>query len=350
MLGEDYGGRYNLTARLFFPFDCMLRAANIRLTRRKPTSCMTQQGVPVTLRAFETLPVRVGGSAAVFDRKSNYVLRSYLNICRIVFLSGMLGAGVLYFSRDADKLVLQPIERMVRKVQDISDNPLSAMSSSCGLDGLEGGNKFMTLQQRLKAKAKAENYETRVLELSISKICSLMALGFGDAGAEIIAENMRNGGALNPMVPGKKMCAIFGFCDIRNFTDATEVLQEDVMEFVNSIARIVHGEVARRKGAANKNIGDAFLLVWKFPPLVAPEDVDAIAAGAEPPGGEEARAAVARVAERALASFVVISAALRHSAALARFCAHPGLAARLPGFTVRMGFGLHVGWAIEGAL
>ena len=42
------------------------------------------------------------------------------------------------------------------------------------------------------------------------------------------------------MVPGKKILAIFGFCDIRNFTDATEVLQEDVMVFVNEIAEIVH--------------------------------------------------------------------------------------------------------------
>jgi len=54
---------------------------------------------------------------------------------------------------------------------------------------------------------------------------------------------------------------VFGFCDIRRFTDTTEVLQEGVMEFVNTIAHLVHGAVAARGGAANKNIGDAFLLV-----------------------------------------------------------------------------------------
>lgn len=54
---------------------------------------------------------------------------------------------------------------------------------------------------------------------------------------------------------------MFGFCDIRRFTDTTEVLQEGVMEFVNTIAHLVHGAVAARGGAANKNIGDAFLLV-----------------------------------------------------------------------------------------
>ena len=37
------------------------------------------------------------------------------------------------------------------------------------------------------------------------------------------------------------------------------------MEFVNSIAKIVHMEVSLHGGAPNKNIGDAFLLVWKLP-------------------------------------------------------------------------------------
>jgi hypothetical protein len=42
------------------------------------------------------------------------------------------------------------------------------------------------------------------------------------------------------LIPGKKIIAIFGFCDIRNFTDITEILEEKVMLFVNEIASIVH--------------------------------------------------------------------------------------------------------------
>jgi class 3 adenylate cyclase len=64
---------------------------------------------------------------------------------------------------------------------------------------------------------------------------------------------------------GQKIMAIFGFCDIRNFVDTTEVLETDVMVFVNQIAEIVHSQVDKYLGAANKNIGEAFLLVWKFP-------------------------------------------------------------------------------------
>ena len=36
------------------------------------------------------------------------------------------------------------------------------------------------------------------------------------------------------------------------------------MLFVNNIGEIVHSMVDRYMGAANKNIGDAFLLVWKL--------------------------------------------------------------------------------------
>lgn len=75
---------------------------------------------------------------------------------------------------------------------------------------------------------------------------------------------MSGSGDVDPMVPGKKVVGIYGFCDIRQFTDTTEVLQEDVMIFVNEIAEVVHSLVDFYSGAANKNIGDAFLMVWKF--------------------------------------------------------------------------------------
>jgi len=57
-----------------------------------------------------------------------------------------------------------------------------------------------------KAKAKKKNaeapMETVVLEQTIIKIGALLALGFGEAGSKIIAENMAAGGDVNPMLPG----------------------------------------------------------------------------------------------------------------------------------------------------
>jgi class 3 adenylate cyclase len=37
------------------------------------------------------------------------------------------------------------------------------------------------------------------------------------------------------------------------------------MLFVNEIAEIVHSTVDVHGGSINKNIGDSFLLIWKYP-------------------------------------------------------------------------------------
>lgn len=66
------------------------------------------------------------------------------------------------------------------------------------------------------------------------------------------------------MIPGRKILAIFGFIAIRNFADATEILEERVMLFANEIAEIVHNVCDTYHGTANKNLGDCFLMVWKY--------------------------------------------------------------------------------------
>ena len=59
---------------------------------------------------------------------------------------------------------------------------------------------------------------------------------------------------------------------------------------------------------------------------------------------------IREVADRALAAVVVIQAAIKRSQRLQSFCKREDLLARMPGYQVKMGFGLHVGWAIEGAI
>merc|ERR1719486_433639 len=51
-----------------------------------------------------------------------------------------------------------------------------------------------------------------------------------------------------------------------------------------------------------------------------------------------------------LISFVKIIATINRSPLLAEYRSHPKLVKRLPNYRVRLGFGLHSGWAIEGAI
>merc|ERR1719159_2335837 len=102
---------------------------------------------------------------------------------------------------------------------------------------------YSTLGVKQRTKKKREPpMETVILEKTIIKIGSLLALGFGEAGAQIVSANMKGSGAgVNTMIDGDRINAVLGVVTIRDFGIATEVLQSHVMTFVNRIAEVVHG-------------------------------------------------------------------------------------------------------------
>ena len=181
---------------------------------------------PNDLRSSEKdiVAIENGDYVSVFDLRNNTRLTAGLGICRTIFVCFVLAAGALFFSKDANDLVISPIEAMIQKVNRIARNPLEAAQ--------EEENEALAMEkakaEEEKGKSKKEKkegpYETVILEQTIIKIGALLALGFGEAGAKIIADNMANTGDVDPMIPGNKVVAIFGFCDIRQFTDTTEIL------------------------------------------------------------------------------------------------------------------------------
>ena len=227
--------------------------------------------------------------------------------------------GTYWFINDVNTLVIFPIEQMVHLVQRISKNPLAV---EYRMPGPKEGFK--------------EGMETTMLLQTINKIGGLMRVCFGEAGASVIARNLMESkkNRLNLMGPGKMIHSIFGFVDIRSFTDTTECLQEEVMLFINRIAYILHGIVVQCSGSANKNIGDAFLLTWKIDESCNSNTVS-------------------RLADQALLCFCrTLIEISRHHEFICDFSeeAAERLTKRFPSYQVRIGCGLHVGWAVEGAI
>jgi len=188
-------------------------------------------------------------------------------------------------------------------------------------------------QQRLDKKMSGRNttLETKMLENTIIKLGSLLALGFGEAGVGIIAENLDDEDSqVIAKIPGAKVEAIFGFCDIRHFHVATEVLKEQTMVFVNQVAEIVHRVVDQHLGAANKNLGQGFLLVWQFSHF-------------------ETKLRP-KIADLSVMAFIKVVAELGRDHQLRILTQHPLLQSRMPDFRISVGFGLHLGWAIAGAI
>jgi len=133
------------------------------------------------------------------------------------------------------------------------------------------------------------------------------------------------------MIPGRAVKAIYGYCHIKNFDITTEVLKEKCMVFVNQVASIVHNTVDLHLGSANKNLGDAFLLVWRL---------DLYDAKLHP-----------KIADMSVLSFIQIIVAINRDYELSEYREHPALVAHCSGsYRVTVNFGLHLGYSIEGAI
>ena len=235
-----------------------------------------------------------------------------VTVCCIILLLTWLAT----LSVDAHRLVVRPVSKMVNLVHLLAENPLLA------------------LEQTHSVEVSAMEMETDTVIFALLKVGSLLRSALGEAGLGIITANLRDSRkAFDPVIPGVRVTAAFSFCDIRRFTDATECLEEQVMAFVNTIAGIVHGAAVASLGAPNKNIGDAFLCVWR-------DQQD-----------EEDVTARVSFADRALASAVAVLRDVAANAVLKRYATNERIVSRLgSAWRVQLGFGLHVGWAIEGAI
>jgi class 3 adenylate cyclase len=228
----------------------------------------------------------------------------------VVFVTILLGWSSSNFGTLTSRLVIVPLESMTAMVRGLMADPMAKLSVE---------------------EAGVSDGETKAIAGALIKLSTMLQIAFGEAGSDIITTNLNSGTEVNALIPGKRLQGVYGFCDIRSFTDCTECLQEDVMVFVNRIADAVHRSVSLNEGAPNKNVGDAFQLAWRLPERrIVGQPVT--------------------VADSALRAILRILFETSTCPALYRLTSNTALQMRIPNYTTRFGFGLHAGWGIEGAI
>jgi class 3 adenylate cyclase len=262
---------------------------------------------------------------------------AYLSLGKTTFILMIIMVSALMISKDATALVLQPLETIMLKVNEMAEDPFQILKFS----EIEANMNIEKKNALTKAKAV---YETAILDNAITKIGALLLLGFGEAGTSLLSDMMGREGDVDMLAAGKKTLGVFGFCDIRQFTDATEILQEEVMVFVNEIAQVVHGETHEFLGDPNKNIGDAFLLVWKFP-----ENEIYTGLNGELSVSKDSYL-INNYAESSLIAILKIISKMCTDNRILAYSKNKKLCEGIPDYKVKMGFGLHTGWCIEGAI
>lgn len=107
---------------------------------------------------------------------------------------------------------------------------------------------------------------------------------------------------------------------------------------------MVHKAVYRYGGSANKNIGEAFLLVWKIPEsdYTINNDTNEIT--------WHNKEYLSILADYSVYSFIKTLVKIHKLPEILEYQKNYKLLEKMPNFRIEMGFGLHIGWAIEGAI
>jgi len=309
---------------------------------------------------IKTIVSSDGLTTVIYDNTIDVYLSSITSIVKTIYLCFVLTAAAVILEDDTKKLVLEPLEIMIEIVDNVAKDPINAKNvediQNAGIKALLAETK-MSEEEKKKQQEKVQKYEVKIIQNAILKISALLAIGFGEAGGEIIKKNLGGSSELQAMVKGKKKMAIFGFCDIRNFQIILDALQEKTMVFVNEIADIVHSSVDRYGGAANKNIGDAFLCAWKFTQAledknknekendknIKKKERDELHIDFDNPK-------IKMVADQALMGFLKVLIKVNREQHILDYRKNEKINETLHNFKVNMGFGLHMGYAIEGAI
>jgi len=298
---------------------------------------------------------------AEFSEQYYIAQTSKKQVINTVFLMVILIIGVMSLNHDTTEHVVRPVQNMLKNVQKLAHDPFYIWDSPQMSLG-STNTKFVDANENDDEESEATDEEWQnlppeneihILQTTVMKISQLLALGFGRAGWNIIRNAVLKHNSSDTMSSGSKIRGIFLFTDIRGFTEVSECLGKNIIVFVNDVASVVHETTAEFSGATNKNIGDAFLAVWTFPGSVTVNgrsiktcvhDENYEINGIIPKE-------ISDMVNRALIATIKIQIRIYRSDKLNTYRVEKSIVSRYKhSFTVRLGCGLHVGWAVEGAI
>jgi len=278
-----------------------------------------------SLRSSELViyTARNGRTEAQISMRPVVCVESGFNLITTMFVILVMLAWNGSFDRDHRKLVIEPTNRMLDLLRHFSVDPRVAIQMS--------GFPCFELTQR--------STEIEMIEQCIGTFSKLLKVGFGEAGMNVIARNFGTNG-FDPIVAGVIVKAVFGFCEINQFEECCMALNENTLVFANKISDIVHETVEVSGGNVNKNLGGSFLSVWKLKAFHGPVETTYVHHLTEVP----------HVVDNTLRSFLETQSLLRKNDTLGQVNREVCMQNRLPGYSVQMCYGLHLGWAVEGAV
>ena len=288
-------------------------------------------------------------------KSQNDIKHIFYLVLTIILCISIILASILSES-DLTHFLLNPFEVMIELAENVSKDPMNAKNIKELEEGvlslLQKNKKEKTIFHENINKTYNEcykSYEVKVIMNSIIKISALLAMSVGEAGGEVIHKNLSSAHGLHLHSRGKKKSAIFGFCNIRDFKAINLGLEEETIPLINQIAEIVHSSVDLYRGYTNKNIGDSFLNVWKFyNNSLKTKNNDKKLLKDNLLEVDSLNPQINITADCAVLAYLRCILKIHKNLNILSYNTNEKLNKINPNFQINMGFGLHLGYGIEG--
>lgn len=278
-----------------------------------------------------------------YSMQKDTKLTGLLDILKTIFIGGLIVYAAITLEDDVKTLVLGPMEIIIEIIEMVSKDPQKAKNPENFKSGIKNlvnnieveDSKDKKLAQR---KKDYEKYEVVKVQQSIIKISTLLVVGFGDAGCEMIKTIIGENNEIDLLKKGKKIKAIFSFCNIVNLDKIVEVTQDKSSLYVNRISDYVHTATDKFGGTINKNTGNEIFCVWNFKTLK------------EFKQGKLYNKDVKQMADLALCSIFESIVQIKSRKKITEWRFDEDINKVFKKFESNLEFGLHIGGAIEGII
>ena len=296
----------------------------------------------------------------VYSKKKDSNLDHILLFLGTLLVCLSLILSSIFFEKDLTDILLSPIEVMIVIANKVANDPMNAKDiedlEQDIINMLPKKNKSVNNENKNEIKLNQNYhesyncYEVQTIMTAIIKVSALLAMSVGEAGGEIIHKNLSSHHELHLHSKGKRKSAIFGFCDIRNFNEINIALEEETIPLINKIAEIVHSSVDKFRGSTNKNIGNTFLNVWKFYNNINMKNSNNVIRVKKDNLLEidPINPQIGITADCAVLAYLRCLLKINKNLNILEYKNHKILKRIIPKFKIDMGFGLHLGYGIEG--
>ena len=297
----------------------------------------------------------------IYSLKRDNNIKHYLYLLLSIILCFSIILASILYETDLTNILLTPIEVMIEVADKVAKDPINAKNIEELEQGVidilqknkkENKNNIVNEEKIKKNYDECYNsYEVKAIMNAIIKISALLAMSVGDAGGEIIHKNLSSDLGIRLHSRGKKKLAIFGFCNIRNFEEINLALEEETVPLINKIAEIVHSSVDIFRGNTNKNMGDSFFNVWKFYNNInIKNNHDKRLKKDNLLEIDPTNPQVNITADCAVLAYLRCILKINKHLNILEYNKNKKLNKIIPKFKIRMGFGLHLGYGIEGVI